>query len=114
MLQITGQESVCPSEQTTGTKKIPSDPIMSIGDFSGTRIKIWNRAKALRFITHSLAGGGSHNMGYHALRWEMILHVNAGELSKYAVLAVLPDKLFVFCMNTMIHRTPLWACLLSR
>ena len=23
-------------------------------------------------------------------------------------------KLLVFCMNTMIHRTPLWACLLSR
>ena len=45
-----------------------------------------------RFITHSLAGGGSHNLGYHALRWEMILHGNAGELGTYAVLSVLPDK----------------------
>ncbi len=40
--------------------------------------------------------GGSHNMGYHALRWEMILHGNAGELGKYAVLSVLPDRIARF------------------
>ena len=47
-------------------------------------------------MTHSLAGGGSHNLGYHALRWEMILHGNAGELGTYAVLRVLPDKIARF------------------
>ncbi len=99
----------------SGYQKEPtSDPIMSCSEFSGIRIIIWNRAKVRLFITHSLAGGGSHNMGYHALRWEMILHGNAGELGKYAVLSVLPDKIARFCMNTMIHRTSLWACLLSR
>ncbi len=35
-------------------------------------------------------------MGYHALRWEMILHGNAGELGKYTVLSVLPDKIARF------------------
>ena len=54
------------------------DPITTSGDFAGIRINIWNRAKVRRFITHSLAGGGSHNLGFHALRWEMILHGNAG------------------------------------
>ena len=31
-------------------------------------------------------------------------------MGKYAVLSVLPDQI---AMNTMIHRTPLCACLLS-
>jgi hypothetical protein len=35
-------------------------------------------------------------MGYHALRWEMILHGNAGELGKNTVLSVLPDKIARF------------------
>jgi len=78
-------------------QKDPSaDPVMSSGDFSGIRINIWNRAKVRRFITHFLAGGGTHNRGYHALRWEMILHGNAGEMGKYAVLSVLPDKIARF------------------
>ena len=62
---------------------------VSSGDFGGIRINIWNRAKVQRFLTHSLAGGGSHNRGYHALRWEMILHGNAGEMGKYAVCSML-------------------------
>lgn len=66
------------------------------GDVSGIRINIWNRAKVRRLLTHNLAGGGSHNLGYHALRWETILHGNAGEMGKYAVLSVLPDKIACF------------------
>jgi hypothetical protein len=69
------------------------DPVTTSGDFAGIRINIWNRAKVRRFITHSLAGGGSHNLGFHALRWEMILHGNAGEMGKYAVLSTLSDKI---------------------
>jgi hypothetical protein len=34
--------------------------------------------------------------GANALRWEMILHGNAGEMGKYAVLSVLPDKIARF------------------
>jgi hypothetical protein len=41
----------------------------------------------------SLTGGGSHNVGYDALPWEMILHGNCGEYGRYSELAVLPDKL---------------------
>jgi hypothetical protein len=55
-------------------------------------------------------GGGSHNLGYHALRWEMILHGNTGEMGKYAAPCCL-IRLLVFCMSTIIHPTPLWACL---
>jgi hypothetical protein len=69
---------------------------MTSGDFAGIRINIWNQAKVRRFITHSLAGGGSHNLGFHALRWEMILHGNAGEMGKYAVLSTLLDKIARF------------------
>ena len=92
------------TKQTTGKSRIRAKVRCFI---------TWNRAKVRCFITHFLAGGGAHNRGYHALRWEMILHGSAGGMGKYAVLSVLPDKMLVFCMNTMIHCTPLWACLLS-
>ncbi len=69
---------------------------ISSGDFSGIRINIWNSAKVRRFITHCLAGGGTHNRGYHAMRSEMVLHGNAEEMGKYAVLSVLPDKIARF------------------
>jgi hypothetical protein len=71
-------------------------PSLSSSDFSGIRINIWNRAKVRRLLTHSLAGGGSHNLGYGALRHEMISHGNAGEFGKYAILSVLPDKIARF------------------
>ncbi len=73
-----------------------SDPILSSGDFEGILICIWNLAKVRRFLTLSLAGDGSHNLDYSALRWEMILHGNAGEFGKYAVLSVLQDKIAQF------------------
>ena len=73
-----------------------SEEALSSGDFAGIRINIWNRAKIRRFLTHSLSGGGSHNLGYHAMRWETITHGNAGEFGKYAVLKTLPDKIARF------------------
>ncbi len=58
-------------------------------------------------------GGGSHNQGYGALKWKMILHGNAGEFSKYAVLSVLPDKIARFLYEyhdtayTSLHLPPI-------
>ena len=43
-----------------------SDPKSNSRDFAGIRINIWNRARVLQFRIHNLAGGGSHNLGYHA------------------------------------------------
>ncbi len=60
-------------------------------------------------LNYTLPGWRWHSQrGYHALRWEMILHRNSGEMGKYAVLTVLPDKIahFLYCKS-------LWACLLS-
>jgi hypothetical protein len=46
-----------------------------------------------RFITHSLAGGGSHNEGYDALNCNLIARGAAGaELGQYGALCYLPDK----------------------
>ncbi len=70
-----------------------SDEQYSKGDFSGIRINIWNSAKVRRFLVHTLRGGGSHNLGYHAMRWETITH---GEFGKYAVLSTLPDTIARF------------------
>jgi hypothetical protein len=76
-----------------------SDEVLSSGDFAGNRLNIWNRAKLRRFLVHSehsLRGGGCHNLGCHAMRWETITHGNAGELGKYAVLSTLPDEIARF------------------
>jgi hypothetical protein len=73
-----------------------SEPNSTSGDFAGIRINIWNRARVRRFLIHSLAGGGSHNLGYHAFIWETILHGNAGEFGKYTILKYLPDKIARF------------------
>ena len=73
-----------------------SDPEVKSSNYSGIQINIWNRAKIRRFLRHTLVGSGSHNLGYDALRWEMILNGNAGQLGKYAVISVLPDKIARF------------------
>ena len=44
-------------------------------------------------MTHRLPGGGTHNIGYDALRWENILHGDCGEYGRYHELSVLPDKI---------------------
>ncbi len=73
-----------------------SEPKSTSGDFAGIRINIWNRARVRRFLIDSLAGGDSHNLGYHAFIWETILHGNAGEFGKYTILKYLPDKIARF------------------
>ena len=44
-------------------------------------------------MTHRLSGGGTHNRGYDALRWDSILHGDCGEYGRYHDLSVLPDKI---------------------
>ncbi len=85
-----------------------STKILTSKIFAGIHINIWNCAKILRFSTHKLVGGGTHNSGYHVFRWETILHGNAGELGKYEVLSVLPDKIARFLYE---NHTPHWVCL---
>ena len=63
-----------------------SDPEVKSSDYAVIRVNIWNRAKIRRFLRHTPVGGDSLNLGYNALRWEMILHGNAGQIGKYAVL----------------------------
>ena len=92
MLPIQGQAKGFLLELTVGTKALPiriqSRQVPILQDFAST-FGIKQRSDAL---SHSLAGGGSYNLGFHALRWEMILHGNAGEMGKYAVLSTLLDK----------------------
>ena len=91
-----------------------SDPIIiSGGEFAGIRTNIWNQAKVRHFLTYSLAGGGNHNLGYHALRWEMILHGNAGEMGKYAMLSVLPDTIARFLWKPWYLVYPFWLGVMS-
>jgi hypothetical protein len=73
-----------------------SDEQYSNRDFIGIRINIWNSTKFCLFLVHTLCGGGSHNLGYHAMRWKTITHCNGGKFGKYAVLSTLPDKIAWF------------------
>ena len=70
------------------------DPDIEVSrDLWGIRCHIWERAKKRSLITHRLAGGGNHNLGYDALMWDSILHGDCGEHGDYRVISVLPDKL---------------------
>ncbi len=52
----------------------------------------WNHTKYQQYLTQSLADGCSHNVGYHASRWETIIHGNTSKLDRYAVLSWLQEK----------------------
>ncbi len=96
--------------------------VLSTSNFAGIRINIWNLATVPRFLTLSQAGGGSHNLGYGALNWEMILHGNAGKFGKYDVLSILLEKIVRFLyeyhgpfhsgvnQNCLPHRVSLRHC----
>ena len=75
-------------------------------DCSGIRCQIWERARVRTSMTHRLSGGGSHNLGYDALPWEMIVHGNCGEYGRYSELAVLPDKVarYLFEFDSQSYR----------
>ena len=62
-------------------------------DCAGIKCNIWERAKKRSLLTHRLAGGGEHNLGYYAVPWESILHGKCGEYGEYKIMSVLPDKL---------------------
>ncbi len=97
---VTAQYRVFYEGLITGINKplIPSEtsPTETLQAFdSMIRIGIWNRTKVGRFVTHDLAGGGSHktqNLGY-AFRWETTLHGNAVEYGKQAIPKFLLDKI---------------------
>ena len=73
--------------------RTPSDEIIDGDDVSGIRTQMWMRAMKRSLMTHRLSGGGAHNLGYDALRWENILHGDCGEYGRYHDLSVLPDKI---------------------
>ncbi len=87
---------VCPSGQTAGSKKtplqIPSCQAAIFQAFEST----YGTAPRFDDSLHTSWLEVALTTGVNALRWEMILHGNAGEMGKYAVLSVLPDKIARF------------------
>jgi hypothetical protein len=71
---------------------------MSSGDFQPFN-PTYETAPRFNASLHTL---WPDNMSKHALRWEMILHANAGELDKDAVLYVLQDKIACFLYD-IVH-----------
>ena len=100
------------NEQLRADRWFRDDPAQEASrDLWGIRCHIWERAKKRSLITHRLAGGGNHNLGYDALMWESILHGNCGEYGDYRVMSVLPDKLarYLFeydCDSYTSHNLP--------
>ena len=66
----------------------------------GIRVNIWNRAKVRRLITHSLAGGGDHQLGHDALDLDFIKRGDAGgTLGRYEILSALSEKAAKFLLE---------------
>lgn len=79
---------------TPNPDKAPSTACM------GIRVNIWNRAKVRRLITHSLAGGGDHQLGHDALDLDYIKRGDAGgTLGCYAVLSSLSEKVAKYLLE---------------
>jgi len=73
--------------------RTPPEEVIDGDDVSGIRSQMWMRAMKRTLMTHRLSGGGTHNVGYDALRWENMLHGDCGEYGRYHELSVLPDKI---------------------
>ena len=46
----------------------------------------------LRYIVHTLVGGGGLHEGFNALDYRTFRHGDAGKLGNYNILSLLPDK----------------------
>ena len=80
----------------------------------GIQCNIWNRAMHRRHLRHTLRGGGKHNIGYAALKWEAVLQGSCGKLGLYPEIALLPRKTAIFLFeyhgpkfkNVLLPRLP--------
>jgi len=66
------------------------------GSCLGIRCNIWARAQRRREITHHLRGGGSHNIGWGALRWQEMVSTDEVRFGKLRELRYLPKKIANF------------------
>lgn len=63
----------------------------------GLDCNIWKRAMKRGEIFHTLAGTGRDNLGYNALRYELLrVQGNNNQLENYPILANLPAKVALF------------------
>ena len=113
-LQITELVRVCPSGQTAGSKKTPLQiPPCQAAIFQAFE-STYGTAPRFDAALHTAWLEVAHTTGVTML-WDGKWFCMA-MLEKWANMQCFlcfQIKLLVFCMNTMIHCTPLWACLLS-
>ena len=74
-------------------QRTPPEEVIDGDNVSGIRSQMWMPAMKTTMMTHSLSGGGTHNIGYDTVRWENILHGDCGEYGMYHDLSILPDKI---------------------
>ena len=65
----------------------------------GIRCNIWARALRRREITHHLRGGGKHDLGWGALRWQEMVGTNEVLFGKHREIRFLPKKLRISCTS---------------
>ena len=95
-LRSTELVRVCPSGQTAGSKKTPLQiPPCQAAIFQALE-STYGTAPRFDASLHTSWLEVALTTEVNALRWEMILHGNAGEMGRYAVLSVLPDKIARF------------------
>ena len=77
-------------------------------DCAGIQCNIWERAKKRSLLTHRLAGGGEHNLGYHAVAWESICMANVESMegTKYCLCSL--TSWVDTCLSTILILMPAW------
>jgi hypothetical protein len=111
---ITGQAILCPTEQTVGTNVRPLQIPMALPS------QALFQAFVLTYGTEQRFDASSHTIWREeaVTTWDtmlcdgkwfrMAMQVKWASMQCFQSFRI---KLPVFCMNTMIHRTPLWPCL---
>jgi hypothetical protein len=88
----------------------PPEEVIDEVDSSGIQCQIWERAKIRTRKTHSLAGGGGHNVGYVALPWDMICTAAAEHMASTGSLMFFLTRLRVACFNSTQSYMPAKIC----
>jgi len=80
----------------------------------GHTVQHLESSNASQALAPHAAGGGKHNIGYAALKWEAVLQGSCGTLGLYPEIALLPRKTAIFLFeyhgpkfkNVLLPRLP--------
>ena len=73
-------------------------------------VRFENELKKRTVMTHRLAGGGGHNMGYDALQWDIFCTAIVEHMASTRSFLFFLTRLRATCLNSTQNPTPVTIC----